>query len=78
MITDKGAFDTLNVVFWDETVNKYRGFVRGFHLPGDMEGNDPMDEKPLFLPDTERNDRVRDVRYIESDDFITWSRIRDL
>lgn len=74
MITDKGAFDSLNSMYYDEEEGIYRGFMRGFHLAGDLEGNDPMDEKPLLLPDTERNERVRDVRYIESKDFITWSR----
>ena len=74
MITDKGAFDSLNTMHWNESAGVYRGFMRGFHLPGDLEGNDPMDERPLELPDTERNDRIRDVRYIESKDFINWSR----
>jgi len=74
MITDKGAFDSLNTVYWDENAGVYRGFMRGFHLPGDLCGKDPMDEKPLELPPVERNERIRDIRYIESADFINWSR----
>ena len=74
VITDKGAFDTLNVVFWDEEKEIYRGYIRGFHLPGDLEGNDEYDDKPLMLPDAERNERIRDIRYIESKDFVNWTK----
>lgn len=73
MITNKGAFDSLNTIHWNESAGVYRGYMRGFHLPGDLNGNDPMDDRPLELPDAERNERVRDVRYIESKDFKTWS-----
>lgn len=73
VITDKGAFDTLNVVFWDKENQIYRGFIRGFHISGDLEGKDDYDDKPLYLPDADRNLRVRDIRYMESKDFVNWS-----
>jgi len=34
LLTDKGTFDSLNVVLWDEASGKYMGFVRGFHNSG--------------------------------------------
>lgn len=73
MITDKGAFDSLNVVFWDPLQKKYHGYLRNFHVPGDLEGNDPFDEKPAELPGVDRNARIRDIRYIESTDFVNWT-----
>ena len=73
-ITDKGAFDTLNIIFWDDDAGVYRGYIRGFHAIGDLEGKDEFDERPFDLPNDVRNLRVRDIRYIESKDFKTWSR----
>jgi len=29
-VTDKGAFDTLNVIFWDDIKKAYRGYIRSF------------------------------------------------
>jgi len=58
IITGKGAFDSLNVVFWDREAGVYRGYIRGFH-PAAMPN--PMDES------------VRDISYIESKDFKKWT-----
>ena len=58
VITEKGFFDTLNVIFWDEISHVYRGYIRGFH---GMNG------------DWWDNAAIRDIRYIESEDFVTWS-----
>ena len=58
MVTDKGMFDSLNVIFWDEGAKVYRGYIRGFHnIPesGDL------------------NAGIRDIRYIESPDFTHWT-----
>lgn len=74
VITRKGAFDTLNVAFWDQAAGIYRCYIRGFHVPGDLEYEDPEDESPLSLEGPERNKRVRDIRYLESKDFVTWTR----
>jgi len=75
-ITDKGAFDSLNIIFWDTEAKLYRGYIRGFHEIGDLLGEDEFDEKPFELPDHVRNSRIRDIRYIESRDFKSWSRPR--
>lgn len=74
ILTEKGAFDTLNTVFWDEDEEIYRMFIRGFHVPGDLEYKDADDERPLYIDDVDRNERVRDIRYLWSKDFKTWSR----
>ena len=34
MLTDKGAFDSLNVAFWDDHAKKYRCFYRAAHAEG--------------------------------------------
>ncbi len=57
VITTKGAFDSVNIIFWDARVNLYRGYIRGFH-----QTNNPRIKSP-----------VRDIAYIESKDFKTWT-----
>lgn len=73
LITKEGSFDSLNIAFWDENAACYRCYFRSFHLPGDLEGKDEFDKKPLEVPPEERNTRYRDIRYIESKDFKNWS-----
>ena len=58
MLTDKGKFDTLNVVLWDAANKKYKGYIRDFHNPAD---NDSWWTG------------IRDIRYMESEDFRNWS-----
>lgn len=53
-----GKFDTLNTCFYDEKIGKYVGHIRDFH-------NIPEDG--------DLNKGIRDVRRIESEDFIHWS-----
>ena len=61
-ITRQGYFDSLNVAFWDDLAKKYRCYYRSFH---------PNTETtPKTLP-TETG--ARDIRYIESTDFVHWS-----
>ena len=58
LVTDKGHFDSLNVIFWDKQAGRYRGYIRNCHnVPesGDM------------------NKGIRDVRYMESLDFKVWT-----
>jgi len=58
VITDQGYFDSLNVAFYDELAGKYRCYFRSFHN----------------IPETRvLNDGIRDIRYIESDDFVHWT-----
>jgi len=54
-LTNKGHFDTMNVLFWDVASKKYMGFIRGFYF-GTVDSRG-----------------VRDIRYIESEDFRNWS-----
>ena len=65
-ITDCGSFDSLNVAFWDDYAKKYRCYFRGFHKIGckDAELTGAFDW----------HTDVRDVRYIESEDFVTWTK----
>jgi hypothetical protein len=58
LMTNKGAFDSLNTVTWDGIQKKYIGYIRGFH---DKEGTDAN-----WVG-------IRDIRYIESCDFKNWS-----
>ena len=52
-----GKFDTLNVCYFDERINKYVAYVRDFHN----------------VPEGDLNAGIRDVRRTESSDFINWS-----
>ncbi len=58
VMTDKGAFDTLNTVLWDGINKKYIGYIRGFH--------DAAGQNANWVG-------IRDIRYIESADFKKWS-----
>ncbi len=58
MITDDGFFDSLNQVLWDPRAGLYRGYYRGFHN----------------IPGDDWNAGIRDIRYIESKDFVHWSK----
>ena len=64
VLTTEGAFDTLNVVFWDKHAEIYRCYYRGYHAPGST-GFDGGCE-----------DTIRDIRYMESLDFVTWTGAR--
>jgi len=91
-ITKQGAFDTLNVIFWDEEANKYRGYIRSFHDIPIKGGGDYMDYLSHFETGKEfeiiagfntdnthnlgagvLNLGIRDIRYIESEDFVAWT-----
>ena len=52
-----GIFDSSNVAFWDAERGKYMGFVRGLH-----DG-----------PGRGTAGGLRDIRYMESTDFKTWT-----
>jgi hypothetical protein len=64
-MTDRGAFDTLNIALWDRHRGRYRCYIRDLH--------------PLTADNTDPHQRnrstgsVRDVRWIESTDFRNWS-----
>ena len=73
MISCEGTFDSLNTAMWDKDAKKYRVYFRSFHKVGDFEGKDEFDKKPRELPDSEKQKRIRDIRYIESFDFKNFS-----
>lgn len=50
LLTDKGVFDSVNVMLWHAGKKKYVGYIRDFH------------------------DGIRDIRYLESEDFRNWSK----
>ena len=53
-----GKFDSLNVCWWDEKIEKYVAYVRDFH---DIPDNGDL------------NAGIRDARRTESEDFIHWT-----
>ena len=53
-----GKFDTLNVCWWDEQINKYVAYIRDFH---DIPDNGDI------------NAGIRDARRTESEDFVHWT-----
>ena len=58
LLTRAGAFDTLNIGFWDATRGKYHLYLRGYHhVKAERNGD-------LTL---------RDVRHCESKDFRIWT-----
>ena len=58
-LTGAGAFDSLNVAFWDKTRGEYHLYFRGFHKVGSERNGDL---------------NLRDVRHSVSKDFKTWSK----
>lgn len=62
ILTADGAFDSLNVAFWDPLHQKYRLYFRNFHPCRRPSGNENMTRQD-----------VRDIRYMESVDFENWS-----
>ena len=61
LITREGFFDSVNVAFWDKTAQKYRCYFRSFHTA------------PEGAPCSSTGNDIRDIRYMESEDFISWS-----
>ncbi len=57
VITEKGAFDTLNTAFWDAERGIYHCYIRGFH--GEAQDGEKC--------------AIRDIRYLRSTDFKNWS-----
>ena len=57
-MTNQGKFDTLNVAFWDRHTRQYFCYIRDFH---DVPPGGPL------------NEGIRDIRWMTSDDFKTWT-----
>ena len=58
LLTSLGAFDSLNVGFWDRTRGEYHLYVRGFHKVKSERNGDL---------------NIRDIRHCVSRDFRTWT-----
>ena len=63
----KSAFDSMNYVFWDEDIGKYRLYCRGFHHLN-----------PENAIEYEKEGHVRDIRTATSADFENWSDLESL
>ena len=70
-VTEKGFFDTLNTFLWHEASGKYLCYIRSFHEKGTGKEYDRNSGIPL-------NSYVRDIRVLESEDFIHWSEPKHL
>lgn len=60
LITDNGAFDSMNVCFWDADAQEYRCYLRDLH--GSTDPNNKWGKGG-----------IRDIRVSCSKDFVTWS-----
>ncbi len=58
----KGRFDSMNILFYDKDIKKYRLYMRDYH---------PLDEENSIEYEHEKH--VRDIRLCLSDDFINWT-----
>lgn len=73
ILADDGAYDSLNVAFWDPTTKQYFLYYRGVH------GDGAKDGKWFGDSDTARHNRlVRDIRVRTSKDFVNWDAPRML
>nr|MBQ4318232.1 hypothetical protein [Clostridia bacterium] len=77
MLTDKGYFDSVNVIVWDDDAGLYRGFVRGVHCSGfnPADGFIGSDDWDTVVGQIKAGSGrlIRDVMYIESKDFHVWT-----
>jgi hypothetical protein len=69
VLADDGAYDSMNVAFWDENTEQYFLFYRGVHGVGTADGKWTAQQGGVRHHD----DIVRDVRVRTSKDFVTWS-----
>ncbi len=69
-----GLFDSHNIVFYDTDAKVYKAFVRGLHLDW---GTPKEANETGYMTKAMEKDLagfgIRDVRYMESKDFVTWS-----
>ncbi len=64
-VITKGAFDSQNLAFWDQTIGKYRAYWRFFAKPRDEEKDAP-------------SSGYRAIRTATSRDFLNWTGYSDL
>lgn len=68
VLVDDGAYDSLNVCFWDETEQKYFLFYRGVHGEGTVDGK----WTKAAVKAMHTTGAVRDIRMRTSKDFLNW------
>jgi hypothetical protein len=73
IITEKGRFDSLNVVQWYPKTGLYHCYIRDFHHPADDKG---MYRDVDLSEEHSLNEAVRDIRVLTSKDFIHWTEPR--
>lgn len=69
-----GLFDSHNTVYFDKEAGVYKLFVRGLHLDYGIAAAAQVNG--LITKEMEKSlarDGIRDIRYMESKDFHTWS-----
>ena len=70
ILADDGAYDSLNVAFWDDVREEYFLYYRGIHHPGQTADDGKWHEGD------DSGKVVRDVRVRTSKDFVHWSEPR--
>ncbi len=70
VLADDGAYDSLNVAFWDPARAQYFLYYRGLHHPGERNDDGKWHEGDVS------GEVVRDVRVRTSKDFVHWSEPR--
>ena len=69
-----GLFDSHNIVFYDTEAKVYKAFIRGLHLDW---GIAKEAQETGYMTKAMEKDLagfgIRDIRYMESKDFATWS-----
>lgn len=70
IITEKGRFDSLNVVQWFPGTGLYHCYMRDFHHPADEKG---VYRDVKISEEKGLNEAVRDIRVLTSQDFIHWT-----
>lgn len=68
LLADDGAYDSLNVAFWDAATEQYFLFYRGLHGDAARDGKWNGTEERLMHTTV-----IRDVRVRTSKDFVSWS-----
>jgi len=67
VLCDDGAYDSMNICFWDDQTQQYYLFYRGVHGEGTIDGK--------WAPGAGKEAHttvIRDVRMRTSKDFVTW------
>ena len=68
VLVDDGAYDSLNIAFWDDRTQQYFLFYRGVHGGGTVNGK----WAPGAAKMAHNDNIVRDIRVRTSKDFVTW------